>query len=292
MISSRRSLILGASAAIITRRALALAPAPTSFRNPLVFPGTTPGYNSNHVAAGPGTRYAGISTNGGMINLLNSKPATLHGSISGKITNIIGPTTLGSGSGAYMSQVAVNETPSTGVTMASILLPTSTTFWFLFNNNGNTGGVNSAGISGAGSLSLRFVVNNVTVVTTPITLSVGIPYFMAFSYNGSVGNSVITTLNKGVISSITNAIVEPFGTPTVSQYNIGGDSGANQTNASIAAIMYSINNYLSLPQLRQWAAAPWDFWYSPTTQNLMASGLTSPAAGGIAHNLLLQGVGQ
>ena len=49
---SKRSLILGAGAAIITRRALALPPAPTSLRNPLAYPGGNPGINPAHLASG------------------------------------------------------------------------------------------------------------------------------------------------------------------------------------------------------------------------------------------------
>ena len=92
---SRRSLILGAGAAIITRRAVALPPAPTSLRNPLAYPGGNPGVNYNHIAFSGGAPstlvFSGVAVPGGSFIRLDKPTLATYSSITPVIDGRIGP---------------------------------------------------------------------------------------------------------------------------------------------------------------------------------------------------------
>jgi len=58
-------------------------------------------------------------------------------------------------------------------------------------------------------------------------------------------------------------------TPASAAYCVGGQpSGTFQLDGTINAVMYSINNYMSITALVDWATAPWDFWYPPSVVDL------------------------
>lgn len=277
---SRRSLILGAGAAIITRRALALSPAPALFRNPLAYPGGNPGFNSNHFAAGPGIRYSAVAQNGNLTNLLTGKPATIVGTITGATTPQ-GPAVVNTTSASYLHAPGANEQP-TAVTIALIYTPTSTlpttNNEFLFDNNGNTENSNSVYLyipNAAPTLAVG------TTASASYNMTAGVPYFIAVSYSsgGPTANFFVLNLATGKAIANAAALTSTIGTTSASQYNIGGTSTANQQmGGDLSAIMYGVNNYLSLAQLEAWGAAPRDFWYPPTVQNLLLSAVNGKAA--------------
>lgn len=277
---SRRSLILGAGAAIITRRALAY---PVRLNNPLAFPGFAPRYNAQHLAAGNGIRYAGVASTGSFINLLTGKQATVVGTITPVISGTIGPATQCITAGSYTHQTAVNETPP-ALTFATICTYASSLAFdgVLFNNNGNN--FNSAAgiliIAPGGSGGFGIGVNGATVSLGSFSPTLGHSYFCAASYNGVTLNliAVDLTTNK-MLQNGSTAATQTLHLTTAASWNIGGDNNGSgdQSGCNIAAIMYSVN-FFTLSQLLQWAAAPWDFWYPPTAQNLLFSAVKGKAA--------------
>ena len=265
---SKRSLILGTGAAIITRRALALP-----VRNPLVYPGGNPGFNPNHPAA-KGIRLSFVASMvGGFPTIITApgvtgKPSVFSGTPTSQIRALIGPTLAGN-----LVVPAINEKPNS-VTFAAIHNSVSNSGNGIFvDNNALNNNSASVIIGTASGIPALFVAGNTITTLGVLPLD---NWFIAGSYNGSICNMVATRLSNGLILAATGSSTNTFGTPTSAEYGISsGDS-------YLAAASYSINNYLSLSQLEQWAAAPWDFWYPPTQRNLMASGLRSPAASGTA----------
>ena len=261
MLISKRSLILGAGAAIITRRALALPPAPTSLRNPLAYPGRSilPGFNPNHPAS-KGIRLSTVASDNSAITIIApgaTGPGATSGSPTFKVFGLLGPSiNLTSGGWGWP---CVNEKPSSFTCAAIFYNTTTNATGFLLNNNAGT---NANGVSIGLNAGVPCLFNNSTGIQ-PSFGAVGQDYyFLAASTNGVICNWVLKVLHTGAQFAFTFSQASTFGTPT------GGFYGLGNLAANIAACSYSINNVLSLPQLEQWAAAPWDFWYPPTQQSL------------------------
>ena len=267
MFPSRRSLILGAGAAIVTRRANALI----AMRNPFIYPGGNPGFNPNHPAAN-GIRYA-MAANYNSATITIAPGATgasgNYNSPTFKTQGLLGPSINITSGGVFTT--AINEKPSSFTCSAIFYNTTTNATALLLNNNSgtNTNGV-SIGLNGG----VPVLFNNGTSIQPTFGQAASDYYFFAASTNGVTANWVLKLLRTGGQYALTFAAASTFSTPTFNQYLVG------QAPAYLAACSYSINNFLSLPQLVAWAAAPWDFWYPPTQRNLMMSGLRSPAASG------------
>ena len=241
---------------------------PVRFNNPLAYPnGIRPGFNQAHPAAGKIVRYSGVATGATMVNLLNARRATASGTIAAAMDGRIGPAIGASTSSSFLSMPGINETPL-AVTFGAIVTPTGTspTFGFMFNNDSaaNTGFY-------IGALTPKLLVSNTAIIVASFNLTAGTPFFIAVSFNNATVNFVGVNLVNGQSFTTHGSNATPIAATTGAQYGIGGTGAANQSMvANLAAVMYSINNFLSDRQLLAWAQNPWDFWYPPTLRNVLS----------------------
>ena len=237
--------------------------------NPLVYPGSTrAGFNPNHLAVGKGiVRYSGVAAGANFANLLTAKVPTINGTITATIDGTLGRTMTNTTASSYLSCPGVNDTSPGAVTFGGIVTPIglAALFGVMFsNNNGSGTNADTWFYFTSGAIVPTLFVQG-GGVQAGITLTAGVPYFIVMSTQGTILNSLVLNLRTGNVLTTSSSISKTIGTPTASTYNIGGTAGASNRymNASLAAIMYSVNNFLSIPQLQAWAAAPWDFWYPP-----------------------------
>ncbi len=100
-------------------------------------------------------------------------------------------------------------------------------------------------------------------ISSGLTLSTNVPYFIGVSCRSGSQNFVVVNLATGQVQTATTTTVRAFSAAT--GYTIGGLSGGSkQADATIMAAMHSVS-YLSLPELLAWAADPWAFWYPAET---------------------------
>lgn len=282
MLPSRRSLILGTGAAIITRRALAY---PIRFNNPLAFPGGNPGYNPKHLASGPLVRYSGVASGSNFINLLNGSPCSVVGSsLSGAITPQ-GPAVANAASASgYLTTPSTPET-LTGCTFAAIYTPASTSGnAIIFSNNGTTQNSSTTffgNLSGLAKISFGASANG-----SGIVLVAGTPYFIAGSLSLIAYNVVSLNLFTGQIQKDTGPLSAVSATTINSTYLLAGNNFSQSMAGDLSALMYSVG-ILNMPQQLEWVAAPWDFWYPPTTENLLVSSVSTPIAAPGVFNIFM-----
>lgn len=275
-IISKRSFILGAGAAFITRPARALIVP----RNPFAFPGgRIAGFDPSHPASA-GIRYSAVPGSGGTFDsLLTGARATVTTPV--KVQTAFGP------AGSFAAAAQINsitnpfvETPSF-ITVAAICAPNAGTYLFV------TAPASPNGIL-IQSATFRFTAGG-TIANSGIPATAGHTYFIACSATPTVKTFVAVDLNTGQ----TYKAVITSGTTfnATGTWNLGGANGVNPWLGTIHAIMYSVGS-LTQTQMLTWAKSPWDFWYPPTRDSLMFSGLgnVQPASAGSAQ-MPLFGVG-
>jgi len=265
---SRRSLILGAGAAFITRGAQAYPP---SMRNVLIFPGGRPGFNPTHIAS-KNAIFSGVAAGTNVIDILSGLAGTVTGAITSNIDSIIGPnTSIAQQTNEHILFPVAQSQIDTSGTMAVIgtdLNIGAIAFSFPFSVGSASSGpgvlINSTG-------AVNWNNWNGSNPTASVTISLTSPYFIAMSMNTITCNILALNLHNGQILTGTSASVSQ---DTHNTNIVWGDSNAlNQINGSfIAAAMYS-TSYLTLPQLITWAQAPWDFWYPQSVRNTIISSL-------------------
>lgn len=235
---------------ILRRRGLLRRPS-----SPFAFPGTSPGFDPNHIAsagiaAGHGISVAPLGAN--FVSLLTGQKGTIAGNTA----------FMDAQGGPMITQSANNSCSFSGQSTAN---DANGTIAGIVRNISSTGNALSNGVvatNGWGlvyngtQLRVRYGVSTYTTVGS--TLNANEAYFVAVSFNGSICNFVKVRLLTGetVSEQIAGSIaaVAPDGT-----YRIG-TSGSATGAVTVGAAMLSAN-YLSKEQLRQWAADPWSFWY-------------------------------
>ncbi len=280
-------LIHAAAAILIASTSVWAAGLPAQLRNPLVYPGTNilPGFNPSHFAAGKNIRFSGVAT-GGLIPTSfgcaflrldqggKSSGATCVSPIQTLILPFLGPVIANSNAGnAYMTFPGLNETP-TAVTMAAIIqvVASNTSAAYIFDNNAGGSGTiaQTELVTLAGTTTLGIGVANVPV-SCGITLTTAVPYFVVTSYNGTTLNCVVRNLKTGIVTTGITSSSHTIGTTAAGAYYFMGPNTTNVSNfrGYLAAMMYSINYFLSIQQETLWADKPWDFWYPATQQGIM-----------------------
>lgn len=244
--------------------------------NSLAFPGGGAAVNAAHPMA-QGSRLAAVARGGNLIDLRSGKAATINGTISPVMLSGLGPTvqSLNTG-GNYLSITGVNETP-TSFAFGAIFQLLDTNGYFLFSGNGSSTSSLIVSLNAGGTPYVT--TNGGSTNCAPVTLSANVPYFLAISKtSGSSSiNSVVVNMNTGQIYSGQFATTSTFNALTNAQYFIGGNATTgNQPDASIAAIAFSVNNYLTLPQLLAWGKDPWGFWYPQDARKTLFSSLKAP----------------
>lgn len=247
---------------------------------PLAYPGRQPGFDPSHFAS-KNVRLSAVASGNNFVNLLNAKKGTVTGAVTAIVDSRIGPaaqiTTI-AGSDTYVSIPSPsNAAIPTSATVASIFTyGTNGNFSGLFGSNQTTFGV-MFGVQAAGGSIQCYngtVLNSVACV--PVA---GNAYFAAVSYNTTKANFVLVNLTTGQVfsDSVTGASATAAADGTYC-LGVNNNFSTNSLVGGLAAGMYAAE-YLSIPQLLQWARDPWAFWY-PRTLDLADMLGTSAAPGG------------
>lgn len=231
--------------------------------SPFAFPGGNPGFDPNHVASS-NVRFSAVAAGASFRSLLNGAGGTPTGTVAA-LDGAIGPcvTFRDSTSDAVNFSGTAQALPSS-CTMAAI-------FNVAFTNSFN--GIVSTG-NGSWCLCQRGnfeIFNGNTEVSSGIGVGNGPTLFIG-SANASTVNFLVKRLDTGTV--ITASIAGSAATGTEGNYSIGNFTGGNAFSGSIATAMYAAN-FMSLPQMLQWAQDPWGFWYPRTFDISML--LTAPS---------------
>jgi hypothetical protein len=244
-------------------------------RTTLAFPGGLAAQNRLHPMA-LGARYAGVaSPGGGFIDLLTGKPSVpTNGTPTTTVLSGSGPGVPTNTSTVYNAIAnSYSDSPSS-VTMAAILTITASPPGnpaVIFSTRSTITGASGIFWGLAGIFNC-FANGAGVLLGASFILTVGQAYFVASSFRNGLQNFVAINLKTGRILTTTgtSAMTMTVGTGS---YAIGVATAGQHPNASISAVAYSINNFMSLERLLQWARAPWDYWYPPVMGDLMSSAL-------------------
>lgn len=232
--------------------------------------GATPRFDPAHLAAS-NTLFSGIASGPNFVNTLTGQPGTPNGGVNAPSANqqgIIGPSIYIPNNGNIT--FPYQATAWAAQTMAAIVAFDSATSGSVRNimstsASGLTGmllAVNTGGANTTWSYEIGGTLSACTGSTLQAApIIAGMPYFWAVSIaNGLPVNTVLVQLGTGRVSilSIANALSFNAGDATIYIGNRG--TNTRQAIGKIAAAMHA-NNYLSIPQLLQWASDPWSFWY-------------------------------
>lgn len=245
-------------------------------RNPLAYPaGYSPGFDPWHLAAKK-TYFSAVS-NGtrSMINILTGASPNANTTSSGKVYGPIWACPTISNF-TYMSFVGFPTDTPTQMTQSGIFVnnnPASIqSAWGDGGTSSNeyTGGMGTVQLSATGEFTWR--VRGISSRATGWTIASGVPYFFcASSIKGSGSEDIkilLLDLNSGVVrfglfGGDNSAVTAPTGTITIGNPN-------NAQGWHIAAAMSS-RHALSIPEMLQWAADPWSFWYPNPGDNWIAA---------------------
>jgi hypothetical protein len=248
--------------------------------NSLAFPGRAPGFDPSHFAAqgmSNGNGFSGVTVAGGsnFINLLSTKAGVFTGSGTGSIFGGAGPVLNLTGSNNYLSFAGNVSNAPAGQTVGGIgFIQALTSKYPLFNVGGSAVGL----VLGVNNNVLWCFGESGGDINSSLTLQVNTPYFFAVSVNAtlSIENFILVNLLTGQVKTqqMTSAIGFGFAGGT---YLLGNDTFSENWNGGIAAAMYA-PNFLSIPQLIQWAQAPWTFWYPRTLDlvDMLSAGSGTP----------------
>jgi hypothetical protein len=127
-------------------------------------------------------------------------------------------------------------------------------------------------------LQVQLVSAGIGNISSGISLSLNVPYFVAASCTGSTGTTavfVVVNLLTGQTKTATVGGLQNFAGTTTQ--TLGYDNfSTDYWLGNIAAVMVS-GSFTPLTQLRSVAQRPWDFWHPVTLDNLIA---IKPPAGG------------
>lgn len=250
--------------------------------NKFAYPGgwARPGFDPNHLAAGrSGAMASGIAmpASSVMQQLIFSAAPIFGNNAAIAVNTSIGPAVQCSGAGV---------TARTGPRMpGTFATPNAFTcgiiYYFLGTGNGGltpvlaaigNGGTTQHGIgwTGTSTFTLNFG-NSFTPLNSGITQVLTDWVFAAASYDrvSTKYSFLVMGLRTGVIRTASGTSTQTLGSSNDGVLYTGGFSTNNTAGANIAAVMYAENNFLSVSQLVQWAAAPWDFWYPPIMKPLI-----------------------
>lgn len=289
---SRRSLILGAGAAFITRPALAF---PVRLRNPLVFPGGSPRVQSPHPLVGK-IETAFVATSNDLVSLTNGARGTISGVVGAG--NTVFQTYGGIGPAVWFS-VPVGGNATDYVTLAAAG-KLDTTFAAIFVSTVNSGGFQmimkpTSAYQFALSSANLAIWNGNSTITGPAT-SLNVPYMGVCSSTTTTANFGLLNLLTGQIttSSVANTSASAHASYTSVAIGNAGNGSSNQYFGGLIADGLIAPSYLTVPQIVALLQDPWDLWYPQTVRNLIMLDLAAQAsAAPSGSNLrLLMGVGR
>ena len=228
--------------------------------------GATPGFDPSHPAVGDQVRIgytaSVIALSGTVVNLMNGKAAAPTGSAAksfggiGPVTSYTGATDVSTLSG-FVGTAIVSNAAMTMAAIGYITSITSGASTFIVNQTGSS--MSLGALSAGGDLVMTV---NGTSIDSGISFPLSAPVFCVGStqINGGT-NFVLVNLATGSIKTAAGA-----GSSAISagdgNYYFGNRNGIRVLNGGMAAAMVSVSpSQLSIPQLVQWAADPWSFWY-------------------------------
>lgn len=233
-------------------------------RGPFAYPGVKPGFDPSHPLAGgmrAGLGISAVARGGTFLNLLNSVPGAVIGTLTPKITQGLGPNIL-RGAGVFdRATFAGNST----------VAQNAMTHAFIFSMPANVGTafVLDAATGGTGNGSGQVYVTSANLVqvyagggaygATGVTLTAGVPYFLIVAHSSVSSYQILMRLDTG-------QIVTSFPTSSVSgvtgdgTYCIGSDQYSRPDSLNLAAAMFNFS-YIPFSTAMYATAAPWDFWY-------------------------------
>lgn len=237
---------------------------PFQFANRLRFPETRASLNVSHPMF-MGARLACVAApGGGFIDLLTGKASvTTGGVLTSSVTSAMGLAVNSTASTIYNAVSNSFADTATSFTMGAILRNMA-----LVGNTTIIFGTRTI-LTGSAGLFLGLAgVLNVYVNGSGLTTSgnfiptVNVPYFFVYSVRNGQQNWAALNLLTGRLYSGSSALAATMTIGTGS-FAVGGLATASQyANGPIAAVAYSVNNFMSVGQLLEWAQAPWDYWYS------------------------------
>lgn len=236
-------------------------------RNRLAWPaGVKPGFDPSHVAGGQ-CLFSGVSVPAGFLNVLNGIVGVNTSTPTAAIKGLVGPSTTYDN--AVSSSIKTTFTTGNTATLTRFTIATVVEFFALASFNALfAGNTSTAGTIGqfASSNTLMMRISN-TNVSSAIPLANGVPYLLITSCDVSIATNNVNYLALNLATGKYTTEVNTMGTSSVAldNYIVGNWGGTLPAGAVVSAAMFS-NNFLSLPQMMQWATDPWSFWY-PANDN-------------------------
>jgi hypothetical protein len=261
-------------------------------RSPLSYPaGRKAGFDVNHVAS-VGVRLSAVANGPTFLNLLTGKAgARAQTFVPGTQATIIGPLGQAVFPSALGDSVTFSGFPASidaNCTIAIIFMPYLTGGYEYYFTNSTNGAGQSLNINA--TANLQFTMFGVVAESSNIVVQSLRPYFIAVSQNGTSNiNYLCLELDTGNIFTDTTAsstAILPDGNYRLFTDPANGSVGGGY----MAAAMYS-SNYMSMQQLRHWAADPWAFWYPRQRQNWTGPAATFEAAWARGSNISVVGAG-
>jgi hypothetical protein len=258
----------------------------------------TPGIDPTHIAFSNGgqLRFFGFATPSGMLSYANGRVTRgVPGSaVTFSVDGMMGPILTGGTGGATTTTTFANQgaVADTVHTMAAIYKPLTFTAAFtpsyIYTTSTSNAGVGfeiNIGSSTATPQPLGFNPNvasdgNVISSSSPVVVSLNIPYFIIVSYGGAATTNSVIFLLKNLLTGVTRTQTIASTATALGTNNATHSVGSSQTsrglNGSIAAVAH-ISTFLSIPELLYWAQDPWSFWY-PTYGDDVFSTIVGKAA--------------
>lgn len=232
--------------------------------SPFAFPGGNPGFDPSHPASWSGSQlgFSGVALGGGFVNLKSGKPFTKTGTPTSGLDGRIGPYVQGTGSTNLnlLAAAYTQASPWLG-TLAAIAVWQASTGAVVLVGAGNSNGAGGISLEVTSGGVVQFLVNGVGSATLGITLTAGVPYFVAASYISPTQRvAVVVNLLTGQTQTSFAASIATQTAVGNLQIRIGDGGAATGCNSQVAAAMYSYQ-YMPLAALLQWAQDPWSFWY-------------------------------
>jgi hypothetical protein len=229
-------------------------------RSLFAYPGGTPGFDLSHLAlAGATNAFSASAYDGQFINLRSGVASVTGAGTPTYVIDVNGPAVNLTTTGTWLRFTGYATTADQNTTFACIVFPTATIAAGAWVSLGITGAEESSiGCNTAPNLGSD---NNGTGRDSGIAIAANTPWFVACSCNIASGNVNFVAVNlrtgQTTTSSASHAMTAAANTGTV---GIGSAVFGTSVTGHISTAMYS-NNYLSIPQLIQWGADPWSFWY-------------------------------
>jgi hypothetical protein len=232
-----------------------------------------PGFDPTHPASNDGGSGASfIPASGGVYINLRTGGATAKSSTQTYGLGIAGPYVQSNTSGAYGTFANAFPTTPGAITMGAVITPAASV----------AGGCLFATTATSGSglqMTMRSLVlgyRNSTLYSSSLAaMSIGTPYFVALSCNGTTTYFVQANLATGQV--LTASIASGVSQGSTSTWDLGGQTGGGvEAGCDIHAMMAGFVA-LSPAQLRAWAADPWAFWYPDDDLDTRLVGLSSRA---------------